>query len=146
MMGSPKSFSVVACLCILVGLVGVISPASATSNFTDSDLKNIANALNLEYFEAEYFLWASYGFGLDTLAPSLTGNGPKPIGVQKANLDAHYTDVFKQMGLQEIGHIRYHDRSIANANPLTHPLWIHHLLKQRAFFCFSMMYHHKCFV
>ena len=146
MMGSPKYFGVVACLCILVGLVGVISPASAISNFTDSDLKNIANALNLEYFEAEYFLWASYGFGLDKLAPSLTGNGPKPIGVQKANLDAYYTDVFQQMGLQEIGHIRYHDRSISNAKPLTHPPWIHRLLKQRAFLCFSMMYHHKCFV
>ena len=135
-MGSPKLFGVVACLCILVGLAGVISPASATSNFTDSDLKNIANALNLEYFEAEYFLWASYGYGLDKLAPSLTGNGPKPIGVQKANLNAHFTDVFQQMGLQEIGHIRYHDGSISNANPLIHPPWIHSLLKPRVFFSF----------
>lgn len=104
-MGFSKSSlgPVAACLCLVL----LVASASATSNFTDEDRKNIANALNLEYFEAEYFLWAAYGYGLDKLAPNLTGNGPEPIGVQKANLDPYYTDIFKQMGLQEIGHIRY---------------------------------------
>lgn len=71
----------------------------------DKELAQVA--LNLEYFEAEYFLWASYGYGLDVIAPYLVGGGPAPIGAQKANLDPYYTDVFKQMGLQEVGHLRY---------------------------------------
>jgi hypothetical protein len=70
----------------------------------DKELSQIA--LNLEYFEAEYFLWASYGYGLDVIAPQLVDGGPAPIGAQKANLDPYYTDVFKQMGLQEVGHLR----------------------------------------
>ena len=118
----PSLGPVAACLCLVLLLVA--STASATSNFTDEDRKNIANALNLEYFEAEYFLWAAYGYGLDKLAPNLTGNGPEPIGVQKANLDPYYTDVFKQMGLQEIGHIRYDwntfDDSSNDCDALTH--------------------------
>ncbi|MCD7452150.1 hypothetical protein HAX54_015262 [Datura stramonium] len=63
-------------------------------------------AQNLEFWEAEYFLWASYGYGLDVLAPNLTKGGPPPIGVQKANLDPLIHNIIMEFGNQEIGHLR----------------------------------------
>jgi hypothetical protein len=93
-------------------LVGFIVPSSswtvstALENFTVSDFHTIQVALNLEWLEAEYFLWASYGYGLDIVDPSLPSGGPEPIGVQKAKLDTFTTDIFVQLGLQEVGHLR----------------------------------------
>lgn len=91
-------------------VLGVLAASSsvAAGNFTSHDKELIQVALNLEYLEAEYFLWAAYGSGLDKLAPNLTGGGPKPFGVQKANLGPYYTDLYEQMGLQEVGHLRYY--------------------------------------
>lgn len=68
----------------------------------DKELSQVA--LNLEYLEAEYFLWGSVGYGLDKAAPWLVGGGPKPVGAQKANLSPYYKDIFYQLGLQEVGH------------------------------------------
>lgn len=79
----------------------------------DKELAQVA--LNLEYFEAEYFLWASYGYGLDVIAPYLVDGGPAPIGAQKANLDPYYKDLYMQMGLQEVGHIRAIKTSLSDA-------------------------------
>lgn len=70
----------------------------------DSDLLNFA--LNVEYFECEFFMGALYGVGLDKFAPHLTGGGPPPIGLEIANLDPATGDIVLQFGLQEIGHIR----------------------------------------
>jgi hypothetical protein len=87
-------------------LVAVCIPScTAQANFTTSDYENIQVALNLEYLESEYFLWAAYGYGLDKLAPYLPEGGPEPIGVQKANLDNLTNDIVAQLGLQEIGHL-----------------------------------------
>ncbi|CAK9863448.1 unnamed protein product [Sphagnum jensenii] len=87
-------------------LVAVCIPScTAQRGFSTSDYENIQVALNLEYLEAEYFLWAAYGYGLDKLAPRLTEGGPKPIGVQKANLNVLANDIIAQFGLQEIGHL-----------------------------------------
>ncbi len=87
-------------------LVAVCIPScTAQPSFTTSDYENIQVALNLEYLEAEYFLWAAYGYGLDRLAPHLSEGGPEPIGVQKANLNILANDIIAQFGLQEIGHI-----------------------------------------
>eukprot|EP00249_Psilotum_nudum_P036232 c6616_g1_i1 orf=102-1055(+) len=76
------------------------------SNYTRDDANLILFALNLEYLEAELFLWSAYGYGLDKIAPDLTGNGPEPIGVEKANLDPQTLDLTIQLGLQEVGHLR----------------------------------------
>ncbi len=75
--------------------------------FTVWDKELIQVALNLEYLEADFFLWSSVGKGLDTFAPYLTKQGPPPIGVQKANLPPLLADTFFQFGLQEIGHLRW---------------------------------------
>ena len=71
----------------------------------DKELAQVA--LNLEYLEAEYFLWGSVGYGLDKEAPYLVDGGPEPIGAQKANLTPYYQDIFYQFALQEVGHLRY---------------------------------------
>lgn len=63
-------------------------------------------AQNLEFWEAEYFLWASYGHGLDVMAPYLTKGGPPPIGAQKAKLDPLTHNIIKEFGNEEIGHLR----------------------------------------
>ncbi|CAK9873282.1 unnamed protein product [Sphagnum jensenii] len=75
-------------------------------NLTVWDKELIQVALNLEYLEAEFFLWSSVGKGLDKFAPYLAKGGPHPIGVQKANLPPLLADVFFQFGLQEVGHLR----------------------------------------
>ena len=62
--------------------------------------------LNLEYLEAEFFLFGSTGFGLDKFAPGLTQNGSSPIGARKALLDPITNDIIYQFALQEIGHLK----------------------------------------
>ncbi|KAL5714313.1 hypothetical protein ACHQM5_016294 [Ranunculus cassubicifolius] len=78
---------------------------------TDIDLLEFP--LNLEYLEAEFFLWGALGYGLDKLEPKLPSGGPPPIGVTKANLDPFIRDVMLQFGYQEIGHLK----AIKNAVP-----------------------------
>merc|ERR1711915_352545 len=50
--------------------------------------------INLEYLEAEFFLWSAFGYG------------PPPIGGQKANLDPFLLEVIKEFAYQEVGHLR----------------------------------------
>jgi hypothetical protein len=90
---------------VLFGVLVAVCIPSCTAQFSTSDYENIQVALNLEYLEAEYFLWAAYGYGLDKLAPHLPEGGPEPIGVQKANLNILANDIIAQFGLQEIGHL-----------------------------------------
>lgn len=71
------------------------------------DVDPMQFALNLEYTEAEFFLHAAYGVGLDHLAPGLALGGPPPVGARKANLDEVTWRIVAEFGLQEIGHIRY---------------------------------------
>ncbi|KAJ7568507.1 hypothetical protein O6H91_01G035100 [Diphasiastrum complanatum] len=80
-------------------------PASS-SDISWRDTEQFNFALNLEYLEAELFLWSAYGYGLDTIASNLTGGGPAPEGVQKAHLDEFTYDLVAQLGRQEVGHIR----------------------------------------
>ncbi|XP_060219198.1 ferritin-like catalase Nec2 [Lycium barbarum] len=70
----------------------------------DIDLMQFSE--NLEFLEAEYFLWATHGYGLDIVAPELVIGGPPPIGVHKANLDPFTKDIITEFALQEVGHLR----------------------------------------
>ena len=58
--------------------------ASAAAPESDVDLLEFP--LNLEYLEAEFFLFGSLGHGLDVVAPNLIEGGPPPIGVRLARL------------------------------------------------------------
>jgi Ferritin-like domain len=73
---------------------------------TQTDINLLEFPLNLEYLEAEFFLWASLGYGLDQVAPNLTAAGPPPFGGRKANLDHFTRDIILQFAYQEVGHLR----------------------------------------
>ncbi|KAL8216310.1 hypothetical protein R6Q57_023147 [Mikania cordata] len=70
------------------------------------DEKLLEFPLNLEYFEAEYFLFGSMGRGLDSVEPDLAAGGPPPIGAKQANLTSLVKDIITQFGYQEVGHLR----------------------------------------
>ncbi|XP_057430645.1 ferritin-like catalase Nec2 [Lotus japonicus] len=82
----------------------VIANNASTPKYSDYEL--VEFPLNLEYLEAEFYLFGALGHGLDVLAPNLTGGGPPPIGAKLANLDILDRDIILQFGLQEIGHLR----------------------------------------
>lgn len=77
---------------------------SSSINITDADILEFP--LNLEYLEAEFFLFGATGHGLDVVAPELAQGGPPPIGAKMALLDTFTRDVIFQFALQEVGHIR----------------------------------------
>lgn len=72
--------------------------------FSDDDLLEFP--LNLEYLEAEFFLFGSLGHGLDVVASDLAEGGPPPIGAKMAKLGTFIKDIILQFGLQEVGHLR----------------------------------------
>ncbi|XP_060191439.1 desiccation-related protein PCC13-62-like [Lycium barbarum] len=78
-----------------------------------SDVDLLEFPLNLEYLEAEFFLWAAFGCGLDSFAPNLAAGGPPPIGARVAKLSPLIRDVIVQFGFQEVGHLRAIKKTIA---------------------------------
>ena len=72
-----------------------------------ADVDLLECPLNLEFFEAEFFLYGALGYGLDKVAPNLTKGGPTPLGAKKANLDHFTQDVILQFAYQEVGHLRF---------------------------------------
>ncbi|XP_075652716.1 ferritin-like catalase Nec2 [Castanea sativa] len=94
-------------------LILFLLPKSYSSEITKSnssllevDVDLLEFPLNLEYLEAEFFLYGALGYGLDKFAPNLTLGGPTPIGGKRANLGPFTRDVIKQFALQEVGHLR----------------------------------------
>ncbi|KAM3268094.1 desiccation-related protein PCC13-62 [Capsicum chacoense] len=75
-------------------------------NVPKSDVDLIEFSLNLEFMEAEFFLWGSLGYGLDKFAPELADGGPVPISARIAKLSPLIRDVIAQFGFQEVGHVR----------------------------------------
>ncbi|KAF8394566.1 hypothetical protein HHK36_020778 [Tetracentron sinense] len=71
------------------------------------DVDPVQFAVNLEYLEAEFFLWGALGYGLDHVAPELALGGPPPIGAMKANLDYLTLNIITEFAYQEVGHLRY---------------------------------------
>ncbi|KAG8063394.1 hypothetical protein GUJ93_ZPchr0003g17385 [Zizania palustris] len=76
------------------------------------DVDPVQFALNLEFTEAEFFLHAAFGKGLDHFAPNLTLGGPPPVGAMKANLDELTWRVIAEFAYQEIGHLRAIQRTV----------------------------------
>lgn len=62
--------------------------------------------LNLEYLEADFFLWGALGYGLDKVAPELVDGGPEQVGGKMADLCPFVRDIITQFAYQEVGHIR----------------------------------------
>ncbi|KAL1334978.1 hypothetical protein HN51_063923 [Arachis hypogaea] len=97
-------------LSILVPRSYSFNPIVSLSPKSDVDLLEFP--LNLEYLEAEFFLYGASGCGLDAVDPELAQGGPPPIGGKKANLDAFTRDVILQFAYQEVGHLRAIKRTI----------------------------------
>ncbi|XP_042454983.1 desiccation-related protein PCC13-62-like [Zingiber officinale] len=76
----------------------------------DKDL--IQLALNLEFLEAEFYLFGALGRGLDSVAPELAMGGPPPVGARKANLDNITEAIIEEFGYQEVGHLRAIERAV----------------------------------
>ncbi|GMJ14057.1 hypothetical protein like AT1G47980 [Hibiscus trionum] len=90
-------------------------PSAFSADFSDGykkspvpkcDLDLLEFPLNLEYLEAEFFLYGALGHGLDKVAPYLAEGGPSPIGAKKANLDTITNDIILQFAYQEVGHLK----------------------------------------
>lgn len=102
-MAMSSSFTLSAMAILALFLV----PGSySTKSVPECDVDLLEFPLNLEYLEAEFFLYGALGNGLDKVAPNLTMGGPTPTGAQKANLDPFTRDVILQFAWQEVGHLR----------------------------------------
>ncbi|KAK9945639.1 hypothetical protein M0R45_011143 [Rubus argutus] len=72
-----------------------------------TDVDRVQFALNLEFCQAEYFLYGTFGKGLDSISPNLTAGGPPPIGVQKALLlNPEVARISEEIAYQQVGNIR----------------------------------------
>ncbi|KAJ1254695.1 hypothetical protein BS78_09G046900 [Paspalum vaginatum] len=71
-----------------------------------SDMEQLQFLLNAKFVEAEWFLHAALGRGVDALDRGLAGGGPRPVGARRADLDFHTREVAAELGYQELGHIR----------------------------------------
>lgn len=85
----------------------VLIVSAGATPIPGSDVDLLEFPLNLEYLEAEFFLFGSLGHGLDVVAPGLAQGGPPPIGARLAKLGILVRDVILQFGLQEVGHLRF---------------------------------------
>lgn len=93
-------------VCVVVFLCYSSFVAIASGEAPKSDTDLLEFPLNLEYLEAEFFLYGALGKGLDVVAPNLTGGGPSPVGARLANLDNLVRDIITQFAYQEVGHLR----------------------------------------
>ncbi|KAL4579228.1 hypothetical protein LXL04_015366 [Taraxacum kok-saghyz] len=92
----------------MIFLLFLFTPTLVTSEceLLKYDTNLLEFPLNLEYFEAEYFLYGSIGKGLDSIEPNLAAGGPPPVGAKQANLSHIVKDIITQFAYQEIGHLR----------------------------------------
>lgn len=107
-MASPYSSTAYSLILVHILFLFLLPSSHSKTYYSlpQSDVDLLEFPLNLEYLEAEFFLWGAFGFGLDKFAPELTGNGPSPVGGQMANLSPLVRDIITQFALQEVGHLR----------------------------------------
>ncbi|EEF43133.1 desiccation-related protein PCC13-62 [Ricinus communis] len=110
-MALPISTDIALLILLLVPIsysypLNILLDVLAKSSIPDGDVDLLEFPINLEYLEAEFFLYGSLGDGLDVFAPNLTSGGPPPIGATKAKLDPFTRDVIRQFAWQEVGHLR----------------------------------------
>lgn len=110
-MGFLSSFSSQTLIFALLFINFYTSLSSKNDHFgvAKSDVDLLQFPENLEFLEAEWFLWGGLGYGLDVARPDLIGGGPSPIGAKKANLDPVVQNIVIEFAYQEVGHLRFDD-------------------------------------
>ncbi|KAK9051868.1 hypothetical protein SSX86_028496 [Deinandra increscens subsp. villosa] len=101
-----SSSTAIIILMIFLFISNNIVNATTSANLPKGDMDLLEFPLNLEYFEAEYFLFGSTGKGLDSIGPDLAAGGPPPVGAKQANLSLVVKDIITQFAYQEVGHLR----------------------------------------
>ncbi|KAM5554760.1 ferritin-like catalase Nec2 [Rosa sericea] len=91
-------------LCLVREVISQSPNCLPLPNVNDTD--RLQFALNLEFLEAEFFLFGALGRGLDSISPNLAGGGPPPSSAQKALLNPVVARIIEEFGYQQVGHIR----------------------------------------
>ena len=105
---SASTFSFAALLILLLLPKSYSSKTiESKSSLPQVDVDLLEFPLNLEYLEAEFFLYGAYGYDLNKIAPNLTKGGPTPISAKRGKMDNFIRDVIKQFALQEVEHLRF---------------------------------------
>ncbi|GLJ51753.1 hypothetical protein SUGI_1099850 [Cryptomeria japonica] len=95
-----------ACLCEGTEMEYMQNGSYVPGKVLDGDVDLVEFPLNLEYLEAEFFLFGALGYGLDVVAPELPCGGPPRVGGMKANLNSVVHHIILEFAYQEVGHLR----------------------------------------
>jgi hypothetical protein len=113
----------VAATTVVAGCSNDSSPSSTSSStYTDADILNYA--LNLEYLEAQFYLYAATGQGLastDTAAPSgytgtfTEGTVTATTAKQVAGLTTAQQDILNEIAYEEMTHVQFLRKALGSA-------------------------------
>jgi hypothetical protein len=115
-----KAFGTASALAGGFALTAGLSPAGAQTTINDFDILNFA--LNLEYLEAQFYLFAATGAGLPPSSLSGSGTPGAATGGRQANLtDPVVVQYAREIAADERAHVDFLRAAIGNQNVVAQP-------------------------